>query len=78
MCKTILKDNLDNEQCIEIREEIRQLIVMDHPNLVDMYEVYQDRKKIYIIYEYIRGTEIFDAVTSWNHFSESEAVIIMK
>ena len=78
MCKTILKDNLDGRECESLRNEIRLLKTMDHPNMVTMYEVYQDKKKINIITEYLRGTELFDAVTTWNHFSETEAAVVMK
>jgi calcium-dependent protein kinase len=78
MVKTIMKESLDNEECERVRFETRQMKTMDHPNMVTMYEVYQDKKKIYIIFEYLRGTEIFDSVTSWNNFSESDAARLMK
>jgi serine/threonine protein kinase len=33
---------------------------MDHINILKFCDCYEDRKKLYIIYEYIEGEELFE------------------
>ena len=33
--------------------EIKILKIMDHPNIVKLYEVFQDKKRYYLVTEYI-------------------------
>lgn len=51
---------------------------MDHPNIVKLYEFYQDKINFYLITEYIEGGELFDKISQVKTFSEDDAAIIMK
>ena len=51
---------------------------MDHPNVVKLFEAYQDKKRYYIITEVISGGELFDQITKRPYFSEKDAAHIMK
>ena len=51
---------------------------MDHPNVVKLFEAYQDKKRYYIITEMITGGELFDQITKRPYFSERDAAHIMK
>jgi calcium-dependent protein kinase len=35
---------------------------LDHPNIVKLYELYQDEKFYYLITEYLSGGELFDRI----------------
>ena len=35
---------------------------MDHPNIIKVYEVYQDLKFFYMIMEYFEGIDLFDYI----------------
>jgi calcium-dependent protein kinase len=35
---------------------------LDHPNIVKLYELYQDEKFYYLITEYLTGGELFDRI----------------
>lgn len=35
---------------------------MDHPNIVKIYELFQDAKHFYIIYEYLNGGELYSLI----------------
>lgn len=35
---------------------------MDHPNVVKMYEYFEDQASIYIVTEFLSGGELFDRV----------------
>ena len=59
--------------------EIEILKKIDHPNIMKIYEFYQDSKNYYIIMELIKGKELFDYIgEEENKFSEVEIASIMK
>jgi calcium-dependent protein kinase len=55
--KAKLKDHL-----YTIREEVRILTELDHPNIVKYFETYDDTKYIYLVMEYCPGGELFDMI----------------
>ena len=50
---------------------------MDHPNILKLYEVYQDDARFYVVTELCEGGELFDEIIKRNHFSEKDAAEIM-
>ena len=60
-------------------KEIENLKLLNHPNILKLYEYYFDRKNIYIITEYCEGGELFDKIKERNtYFSEKDAAKILK
>lgn len=51
---------------------------MDHPNIVRMFEVYQDPKRYFIVTEHCSGGELFDQIIKRPYYSERDAALIMK
>lgn len=51
---------------------------MDHPNVLKMYEVFQDAKRFMIVTEYCEGKELFDRIVEKNKFTEQDCAVIMK
>jgi len=51
---------------------------IDHPNIVKLHELYQDRMYYFLITDFCEGGELFDRLTSENNFTEKKAAIIMK
>ena len=43
-------------------EEVSILRSLDHPNIVKLFELYQDKKYYYLVTEYCRGGELFDKI----------------
>jgi serine/threonine protein kinase len=43
---------------------------MDHPNIVKLYDVYEDAKYMHIIMEYLSGGELFDEIVKVGAYSE--------
>lgn len=77
--KTLPKNKLGNN--IEyIREEIKILSSLDHPNIIKYYETYESPKYMYLVMEYCGGGELFDRITKSKDekFDEKQAAIIMK
>lgn len=44
----------------QLELEINILKGMDHPNIVKLYEFYQDKKNYFIVTEMCTGGELFD------------------
>jgi len=58
--------------------EINILRSLDHPNIVKMYEFFEDDKRYYIVTEICKGGELFDEIINRGKFSERDAAILMK
>ena len=51
---------------------------LDHPNILRIYEVFQDQKRYYLITELCTGGELFDEIAKKSLFSEKDAAIIIE
>ena len=51
---------------------------MDHPNIVALYEVFEDERGFYLITELCSGGELFDYIIEKKKFSEATAAHFMK
>lgn len=76
--KIIKKEDVSKEYMQSLAVEIEVLKQLDHPNIVRLYEFYQDRLNFYLITEYIGGGELFDKITQVRCFTEHDAAKIMK
>ena len=46
---------------------------VDHPNIVKLYEVFQDSSYYYLVLEYMAGGELFDKIVLKETYTEDEA-----
>lgn len=51
---------------------------LDHPNILKLYEVFEDSKKYFLVTEYCKGGELFEEIVNKITFSEHEAAGIIK
>jgi len=58
--------------------EINILSKLTHPNIMQVYEIFDDNTNIYIVSEYCKGGELFDMISKKGNFSEKDACVIMK
>ena len=68
-----LEDMLDM-----LREEIEIIQRLDHPNVVNYFETYDDAKFLYLVMEYVKGEELFQKITKEKSFNEKTAAIYMQ
>ena len=61
-----------------MQNEIAILRKVEHPNIVKLYDVYEDRHKLHLIMEYLPGGELFARICEKESFSEREAARILK
>lgn len=58
--------------------EINILRSLDHPNIVKIFEYFEDDKRFYIVTEHIQGGELFDEIINRGKFGEKDAAVLMK
>ena len=76
--KMIDKLQLDEQERVRLKYEIDILKNLTHPNIVRLYEVYENRSTIYLVTELCDGCELFDEIARREHFSETEAAHVTK
>ena len=59
-CKELLKKSLSDYE--GLMREVNLMIKLDHPNIIKLYEYYENDKKIYLIMELCTGGELFDRI----------------
>jgi calcium-dependent protein kinase len=74
--KSISKEHMKNIE--RFKQEIAIMKMMDHPNIIKLYESFEDRKNIYLVMELCMGGELFDRIIDAGHFTEVQAAILMQ
>jgi len=61
-----------------LRREIDMMKAMDHPNIVKLYETFEDKRAIHLVLELCAGGHLLDRIIKLGHFTESQAAICMQ
>ena len=70
--KMIAKRTMTEEDNIGLQTEIDILKQVDHPNIVKLYDVYEDNDNYFLVMELMTGGEVFDVLLEKEQFSEKE------
>ena len=62
----------------KLMEEINVLRSLDHPNIIRVYEFFEDNKRFYIVMEQCNGGELFEEILKRQNFGEPQAAIIVQ
>lgn len=76
--KIIKKSSANKKEIEKMMDEVNILKSLDHPNILKLYEFYQDENHYYLITEFCRGGEMFEKIKQDNNFSEKTAAFYMK
>lgn len=57
-----------------IRREIVIMKLIDHPNIMSLYDVFEADNELYLLLEYIEGGELFDFLVSKGRLAPPEAL----
>ena len=68
--KTKIKNRRDLER---IKKEIKYMKMLNHPNIVKIYELIEDDNNFYIAMEYVSGGELFNYIVKNKRLEENEA-----
>ena len=69
--KQLLKSRIRDPE--RLANEISIMKECDQPNIVRLYEIYEDDRSVYLVLELCEGGEVFDYVLKKRHLSEQEA-----
>lgn len=61
-----------------IQQEVSILHKLDHPNIVNYYETYNDFRYVYLVMEYVPGKELNKYFVEGNKNSEKEVCFVMQ
>jgi serine/threonine protein kinase len=61
-----------------IQTEIEILKLIEHPNIIKLFDVFEDEKYICLVIELMEGGELFDLINEQKRFSEDQAREIVK
>ncbi|OMJ66944.1 hypothetical protein SteCoe_36044 [Stentor coeruleus] len=75
--KVLKKENLNDDTRKKLLQEVEILKTLDHPNILKVFEVYEDERSINIITELCTGGELFDRIVASKGFSENKAALFM-
>lgn len=76
--KIINKDLLENQQDDKkTLNEIEILSMLDHPNIIKVFEYFSDKKFFYLVVELAKGGELYEKLYHIQYFNERDAAIIM-
>jgi calcium-dependent protein kinase len=76
--KVLRKSHMDEDEKRMFFNEINILKDLDHPNILKMYEFFEDEKRYYIVTDICKGGELFDEIIARGKFSEKDASMLMK
>lgn len=75
--KSIIIADCDSEEIEKLLKEVSILKILDHPNIIRVYEVFQNKAKLFIVTELCTGGELFDRIKEMKKFSENQAAKYM-
>ena len=62
----------------KFQQEIAILQELDHPNVLKLYEYFEDEKNVYLVTEICKGGELFDAIIEAEFFTEKQSAKMFK
>ncbi|XP_076669553.1 serine/threonine-protein kinase MARK2 isoform X2 [Andrena cerasifolii] len=71
--KIIDKTQLNPNSLQKLFREVRIMKMLDHPNIVKLFQVIETEKTLYLVMEYASGGEVFDYLVLHGRMKEKEA-----
>ncbi|KAK7044667.1 kinase domain-containing protein [Favolaschia claudopus] len=63
----------NDKQRLGIDREITMMKLMNHPNILRIYDVYEGAKELFLVLEYVEGGELFDFLVNRGRLPAEEA-----
>jgi serine/threonine protein kinase len=71
--KLVTKAKLTQEDEVALKDEIAVLKELQHPNIIRLYEVFDEKDHYYLVTEKMSGGELFDRIVQKSYYNEKEA-----
>jgi len=76
--KIIKKSKLNAEELAVVHDEVEIMHKLNHANCVQLFEMFETPKKIYMVMELLTGGELFDRIVAKGSYSEKEAAELIR
>lgn len=76
--KILDKRTTSKEDMDAFRLETDILRSLDHPNIVKLFEIFETKKKLYVVMELLKGGALFDRVVKKRRYTEVEAAHVIR
>lgn len=73
-----MKSRTKEDERKRLFNEVEVLRKLDHPNILKVFEFFEDEKYFYIVTELCTGGELFDQIIQQKKLSEQKAADIIK
>lgn len=73
-----MKSDHANRSKVGLVNEINIMRILDHPNIIKLYEVYEGQFHIYLVMDLLKGGELFDRIIRDGHFAEEKAYKLIR
>ncbi|KAF8649185.1 hypothetical protein AX16_005983 [Volvariella volvacea WC 439] len=67
-----------DKQRLGIDREITMMKLMNHPNIMRIFDVYEGEKELFLVLEYVEGGELFDYLVNRGRLPPAEALAYFK
>ena len=61
-----------------VENEINNIKELDHPNILKLYEFFEDEKRIYLVTDLCGGGELYQEISSKGKLTEAESQQVIK
>jgi len=76
--KCIKKTMVEGEDIKLLRREVQIMKKVNHPNVLKLYEVFEDEEEFFLVMELVTGKELFDKIVERGQYSETDASKIVR
>lgn len=66
------------KQIQRFRNEVYALKTLDHPNIIKLFEVYEEGDSMYLVQEICKGGELFDRIVENEYLNEKQAASVFQ
>ncbi|GKT50746.1 putative serine/threonine-protein kinase iksA [Colletotrichum spaethianum] len=63
---------------LSIEREVAILKLVDHPNVMKVYDIWENRSEIYLVLEYVEQGDLFDYINTNGRFAEEGAMFLFR
>ncbi|ROT37535.1 Pkinase-domain-containing protein [Sodiomyces alkalinus F11] len=75
-----LPDRINGEMRVplSIEREVAILKLIDHPNVMKVYDIWENRSEIYLVLEYVDKGDLFDYINTYGRLNEDAAMFFFR
>jgi len=76
--KIVKKAKLSKEEMSVLHDEVKIMNHISHEHCVQLFEIFETNKKLYMVLELLTGGELFDRIVAKGSYSEKEAAELIE